>query len=155
MSALFDRNQATGDDKMKVLPVDKHANDLIAKWNEAKANEEGWAEVRKCTEEALIEHYQEEIGAAMAALEDTTNLTTTLGIGTEMKMTVGNELKVDQVAAVEFLTENPIFLGLLFKAEYKPVTAAVITRINSGDTAGMALEKVCTFKDKRPSFAAA
>lgn len=140
---------------MNVLPVDKHANDLIAKWNEAKANEKGWAAVRKDAEEALIAHYKDDIDAAVLSLDDTTNLTTTLGIGDALKMTVGNELKVDQVAAVEFLTANPIYLGLLFKAEYKPVTPAVLARINSGDTAGQALDNVCTFKDKRPSFTAA
>lgn len=140
---------------MNVLPVNEYTSELIAKWTEAKANEKGWAAVRQEVEAALVKNYEAEIEAAVTALEETTNLTTTLGIGDALKVTVGNEMKVDQVAAIEFLTENPIYLGLLFKAEYKPVTAAVITRINSGDTAGTALEKVCTFKDKRPSFAVA
>lgn len=140
---------------MITLPVDKHANDLIAKWNEAKANEKGWNAVRQDVEKALVEHYKGDIDAAVLALENTTNLTTTLGIGDEMKVTVGMDMKVDQVAVVEFLTANPIYLGLLFKAEYKPVTNMVLARLNADDEAGKAMDKICTFKDKRPSFAVA
>lgn len=140
---------------MITLPADKHANDLIASWNEAKQNEKGWAVVRQEAEVALVEHYKESIDAAVLALVGTTSLTTTLGIGDEMKVTVGREMKVDQVSAVEFLTANPIYLGLLLRSEFKPVTNMILARLNAGDEAGKALEKVCTLKDKRPSFSAA
>jgi hypothetical protein len=139
---------------MNTLPVDKHAETLIAKWKEAKENEAGWNAVRKEAEAELATHYKADFDQLVAAIDKTTNLTTTAGIGHDLKVTVGNEMKVDQVSVIEFLTNNPMYLGILFKAEYKPVTAAVLGRLYSEEQIAEPLAKACKLKPKNPSFSA-
>jgi hypothetical protein len=140
---------------MNTLPVDLTADTLIATWKEARDNEKGWLAVRQEAEAQLIEHFKEEFAKEMAAIDRTRNLTTTVGIGQDMKVCVGTELKVDQVAVIEFLTSNPIYLGVLFKAEYKPVTAALLSKLHGQDDLAKLLQETCLIKEKKPGFSLA
>ena len=140
---------------MNTLPVDKHAETLIAKWQEAKDNEAGWNVVRKEAEAELAAHYKDAFSKAIEAIDNTTNLTTTVGIGHDLKVSLGSEMKTDQVSVIEFLTANPMYLGVLFKAKYEPVTAAVLGRIHSTEQIAEPLTKACTIKPKNPSFSKA
>jgi hypothetical protein len=140
---------------MNTLYANDAAKTLIAQWKEAKDNEAGWNAVRKEAEEALKEHYKAEFDAALISLNDTTSLTTTVGIDDALKVTIGNELKIDQAAAAEFIRAYPTMLGVLLKAEYKPTSSAVVIgKLKIKDPIGEALDKVVSFKDKSPSFAA-
>jgi len=140
---------------MQNLYVDDAAKAAISKWIEAKANEKGWAVVKKEAEAELIAHYKADFERIVDGLNETTNLTASVGLGDEMKVTVGSEIKVDQPEAVEFLRAHPAMLGVLFKAEYKPISSAVvISKLQAKDAIGMALAKVATFKERTPSFSA-
>jgi len=140
---------------MNILPIDRHSETLIANWKEAKENEAGWNRVRKEAEAALAAHYSTEFAKAVEGINPATNLTTTIGIGNEMKVTLGNEMKVDQVSVIEFFTKYPMYIGVLFKAEYKPVTAALLGRIHSTEEIAEPLSKACAIKPKNPCFSAA
>jgi hypothetical protein len=140
---------------MNTLFADNAAKLAMAKWLEAKANADGWAAVKKEAEAELIAHYKGDFERLVDSLNETTNLTSTVAIGDALKVTVGNEIKIDQPEAVEFLRAHPAMLGVLFKAEYKPISSAVvISKLQAQDAIGMALAKVATFKEKTPSFSA-
>lgn len=138
---------------MNTLFADNAAKLAMAKWIEAKANADGWQAVRKEAEAELIAHYKGDFERLIDSLNETTTLTTTVGLGDEMKVTVGNEIKIDQPEAVEFLRAHPAMLGVLFKQELKPISSAVVvSKLQAKDAIGMALAKVATFKEKAPSF---
>jgi len=138
---------------MNTLYADNTAKTLIAEWLEAKGNLDGWAAIKKEAETKLAAHYQKDFEQIVAALGDTTNLTTSVAIGDDLKVTTGNELKIDQPGAVEFLRAHPAMLGVLFKAKYEPISSAVVlSKLQVGDEIGTALAKVATFKPKTPGF---
>jgi DNA-binding LytR/AlgR family response regulator len=138
---------------MQNLYVDDVAKAAVSKWIEAKANEQGWAAVRKEAETELASHYQKDFEQIVDGLNDTTSLTTSVAIGDDLKVTIGNELKIDQPEAVEFLRAHPSMLGVLLKAEYRPISSAVvISKLHTVDEIGMALAKVIEFKPKTPGF---
>ncbi len=137
---------------MQNLYVDDVAKAATSKWIEAKANEQGWAAVRKEAEAELSAHYKADFETIVDGLNATTSLTASIKIG-ELTVVVGNELKIDQPAAVEFLRKYPAMLGVLFKVEHKPISSAVVlTKLGVQDEIGMALAKVATFKPKSNSF---
>jgi hypothetical protein len=139
---------------MNTLLIDNTARELIAKWKEAKENESGWNAVRKGAEKDLSEHYKKDFDAILMGLNDGTSLTATVGIGEEIKVTIGNELKIDQPAAAGFIKAYPEMLGVLLKTEFKATASAVVIgKLKSADPIGEALKKVVSFKDISNRFA--
>jgi len=140
---------------MNTLFADATVKAMASKWLEAKQNMDGWAAVKKEAEAELAKHYERDFERLIDSLNETTNLTTTVGLGDGLKVTLGNELKVDQPEAAEFLRAHPGMLGVLFKTEYKPISSAVvISKLHAQDAIGMALAKAISFKQKAFSFAA-
>lgn len=138
---------------MQNLYADNTAKTLIDKWLEAKQNMGGWAAVKKEAEAELAAHYKAEFEQIVDGLNDTTNLTATVQIGDDLKVTVGSELQIGQPEAVEFLRAHPSMLGVLLQVKYCAVSSAVvISKLHTVDEIGMALSKVITFKPKTPGF---
>lgn len=138
---------------MKTSAVDGTLNELAEQWRGAKIAEKQWNEYRKSLEARILEACSDEVAQALASLEDRSKLTTTISLA-GLNVAVGHELKAPQPLIMEFLSKHPRMLGVLFKAEYKPDTRAVLNTLALGSDIAKELDEIIEFRAKTPSFSA-
>ena len=142
---------------MNTIIVNNTVEALIQQWNEAKNNEKGWLEVRRNVEKDLLSELQERLNEISAGLQGTANLTTGVSLvgkdtRTLMKVTIGEDLKLDPVGLADFLDKYPNLLGVICKVRMEPVTVAILNKLLVDDEMSKDLETACVFKEKTPSF---
>jgi hypothetical protein len=137
----------------KTLTMTPKIADLKSAWLEAKKNEAGWTEHRRGLEEQLREELTDQFAVILDELDQTASLTTTVQIGDDFTAKLGYSLDISQVDILQFVSNHPQLLGVVFKQKYEPDARVVLKTLNGGGPLGEELDGIVNFKPLTPSFA--
>ena len=140
---------------MQALLIKPGVQDLINAWLSAKETEKTWSEYRLQVENALLAHYEQEIGEIKAGLAQATQLTETVKVG-ELKIALGRTLKIEQTQAALFCSAHPELINIVLRYEYKAAnSSSLLGAMFAEGKLGEEVSKIVEIKDSKPSFSKA
>ncbi len=138
---------------MKTIRLTPDQMKLCEEWKKAKDAEEQWQVYRRSLGENLLQSLKETIEMEMASLHGTEKLTTEMSLGGELNLKIGNELKIGEAQALQFVSHFPHLINVAFKAKYAPVARVTLNMmLTDQGPAGNELRQICEVKPVTPSL---